>query len=324
MKIVVPFYPIDVKGKEDYFKLAADVTGGEMVSVTGKSNLEIIKKITGEDVHAHGRGFPFPESCGIFAKKSIYTPHFNTIGQTWWTRKARRIVFNRYNKIIALTKYAKNNFIKEGIDSKKIEVLPLPVDFDFFSKNRDGKKFRKKFDLGNEKFVLAVGARGVKNPKVIIDACQKVGIKLVFAGHKNPKDIKKGFEWLLPPKLANLDNVIFTGLLSREEMRGAFSSATIFANSSDYESFGLAVYESAAAGLPMCLPKIGTFDLFNNCALFHNSKNSNELANNIEKYIDDKNLFNKNKKGAKRISKNFNYPIVRKMHEKFYQEAGVI
>src|SRR2546428_8867011 len=102
MKIIVPFYPIDIKGKEDYFKLCADITGGEIVTAQNKKSTDIIKKIRGEKIHAHGRGFPFPESCSLFAKKSVYTPHMNTIGHKRFVRVARRIIFNKYGKIIAL------------------------------------------------------------------------------------------------------------------------------------------------------------------------------------------------------------------------------
>ena len=173
--------------------------------------------------------------------------------------------------------------------------------------------------------VVAVGAREIKNPLILADACEMVGAKLVVTGHATARDIKPGFEWLLPPKkLFDKKNVIFTGLLNQNEMRQIFSEANVFVNSSREESFCLAAYEAAANGVPLCLPKIETFEVFKNSALFHNPYNSNQLAKNIELLLENKSTRTKNTKQAKRIAKEFEYKKVRKLHEEFYAENGFL
>ena len=145
MKIVVNFYPIDILEKEDYFKLGADITDGEIIPVIGNNFLSIARKISGKNIHAHGRGFPFPEISCLFAKKSVYTPHYNHIGSTKKGKFLRKLILNNYTKIIAQTEYGKRNYIRDGIDQKKIEVLPIAVDYKYFSNPTGGDEFRKKF-----------------------------------------------------------------------------------------------------------------------------------------------------------------------------------
>lgn len=327
MKHVVPFYPVICQTpKEDFFRIGFDITGGEIVSVKNYSFFQIISKIWNQDVHAHGRGFPFPELCSIFAKKSVYTPHNNTIGKSWWTRFFRRLIFNKYDKIICQTEFGKRSFIKEGIDRKKILVIPSAVDYEFFSKPKDGNEFRRKYGLQkNEPFALSIGIRPLKNPDVIAEACQKAGIKSVMVGALNKEDLVKGwrmhhgFEWYLPKKsLLERDNVIFVGQIASHELLKAFDAATIFINSSDYESFGIAVYEAAAAGLPLCLPNYGSFEIFKDAALFHNCKNSDQLASNILKYLGDANLRKRNGRKGQKIAKQFDHKIIKAKFERFY------
>ena len=330
-KVVVPF-PVkhhNVDPKEDYFELCRDVTNGEMVSAMGEGTFSLIKKIKGENVHAHGRGLMFPELSAFFAKKSVYTPHNNHLGASKTTQIFRKFIFNRYDYIAAQTEYGKRNYISQGVKPEKIVLLPIPINFELFSNTSGGKEFREKYGLGDEPFVLCINARNTKNPEIIIEACKKIGIKVVFVGHKTSKDIDPGFEWLLPDKnvleMEN-ENVIFTGKLPISELIGALDAANIYVNSSDDggECFSLVVYEAAAAGVPLCLPDFGLFENFENAALFHGNHDSDKLAENIQKYLDDSSLGRINSDNAKKIAKKVDYPIVRKMYEEFYKKIGFI
>jgi glycosyltransferase involved in cell wall biosynthesis len=323
VKIVVPFYPIDIKKEQDYFKICADVTGGEVFPVEGKSFSDIARELRGNSIHAHGRGFPFPEMSSMFSHRSVYTPHFNNIGSRYLTKSFRRLVFNRYEKIIALTEYGRRGLVKDGIDSRKIVVMPIPVDYRFFSKPSGGKSFRKKFNLGNEPFVLASDARDVKNPRIIIDACRKVGVRLVYIGGLSRKELR--YEWRVPHKdVLESKGVVFTGRLEPREVLQALDAASVFVNSSKYESFCLGAYEAAASGVPMCLPDIGTFDVFHGSALFHKNTDHKQLANNITIYMEDKNLRSNNSNKAKKVAKEYEYEKVKKLYEEFYERIGYI
>ncbi|MBN3037054.1 MAG: glycosyltransferase, partial [Candidatus Diapherotrites archaeon] len=193
---VVPFYPIPVPPKEDFFKLGLDLTGGELVSVKGKSSLSVLMKIWGKDVHAHGRGFPFPEACGWVARKSIYTPHNDTIGSNPLTRFVRRLLFNTYDYIVAQTEYNKEQLVRDGVKEAKILVMPTPVDYTFFASGtkKEGESFRKKHGIKkNEKVAVAVGIRPLKNPLVIAEACERAGFKAVMLGATREEELAKAW-----------------------------------------------------------------------------------------------------------------------------------
>lgn len=329
MKIVVNFYPIGLRPKDDYFKICADVAGGEIFSIFGKSNSEIAKSLWGEKVHAHGRGLPFPESSCLFANRKMYTAHFNVVGISKKSSILRARLWNRYEKVIALTNYAKKNFLREGISPNKVEVLPLPIDFDYYSKARGGEKFRKKLGLEKrEPFVLVVGLRKGKNIDMIAKACDLAGVKCVMVGPKSKSEVKPGFEWLLPEDDQFLDreNIIFTGKISDSDLLGAINAATIYANSSDhtFECFSLVTYQCACAGVPLCLPDFGVFDAFKGAALFHNNRDHHQLAENIKEYVGNRKLMARNSKKVKDVARNFDYEKVKKLYEEFYERIGYI
>ncbi len=323
--------------KEDFFSICADSAGGSILSVKGKSSLSVARSIWRKNVHAQGRGFPFPELACLFARKSIYSPHNDTLGARWYTRAVRRFIYNRYYIIVSQTEYGRQNLIRQGVRSEKIKVLPIPVDYGFFSKPSGGESFRKKHRLGKEPFALVVGVRPVKNPDIILEACRIAGIKAILVGPCKAEDANKiwkdkGVNWYLPDeKLLSHKNAVFVGQLSADELRDAMSAATMFINSSDYESFGLAAYEAAAAGLPLCLPKyepasagnqsFGTFEGFRGCALFHKPKDADALANNIEKYLLDARLKKRNGRQAKGVAVGFDHTRVKRLYEKFYLES---
>jgi glycosyltransferase involved in cell wall biosynthesis len=321
-------YPIVAQTeKEDFIKICKDAGGGEILSVKKLGHWGTLKRIWRKDVHSNGRGFPFPEMCTFFARRSIYTPYSDTLGMKWWTRATRRFIFNRYDKIVCMTRYGQRNIIKEGINPKKTVYLPLPVDCDYFSKASGGDRFRKKHGLGkNEPFVLMVGIRPVKNSDIVVEACEKAGVRAVLVGPYKRAELEAtwkggGFEWYLPPeRVLKSKSAVFAGQIKGKELLEALDAATIFVNSSDHECFGLAVYEAASAGVPLCLPDYGSFEVFKGHALFHNSRDSEQLSKNILKYLGSKELRKKNGKKAAETAKKYNYPTVRKMYDRFYKE----
>ena len=280
-------------------------------------------------MHAHGRGFPFPELSVLFAKKSIYTPFNDKLGQKRWTKIIRRVIFSRYEKILCQTEYGRKSLVNEGLDPKKVIVIPMPVDYDYFSKPSGGKGFRKKHNLGNDPFVITVGIRPMKRPDVIAKACELAGMKAVLVGPYTKSDAERAWkgeaDWYLPPKeVIENDNVVLTGQLNAREMLAAFDAATIYAHSSLYEGFGIAVYEAASAGIPLCLPDYGTFDSFNGHSLRHKFDNPGQLSSNIKKYLNNPRLRLTNGKLAAQTARKFNYPVVKAMYDDLYKSLNFV
>ena len=166
----------------------------------------------------------------------------------------------------------------------------------------------------------------MKNPDVILEACRIAGIKAVMVGPYKIDDANKtwkgsDFGWYLPPhEILSHPNAVFVGQLAAKEVRDAMSGASMFINSSNFESFGLAVYEAAAAGLPLCLPNLGTFDSFRRCALFHEPRDAEGLANNMKHYIKNKKKGNTFSSAARKVAKKLDYPELLKEYKSFYDE----
>jgi len=331
LKVLVPFYPHYASTeKADYFKIATDIANGEIVTTDKNSFFQIIRKIWRQDVHGHGRGFPFPQIACFFANKSIYTFHNNFIGQKWHATILRRFIFNHYDKIVVQSEFAMKNYISQGIKSDKLTLIPLPIDYKYYSENKgDGKEFRKRFGIGpDEPFAFSIGTSYHKNPEIIVEACKLAKIKLVIAGYKDKMQAKLvygGFK--MGKEIAeDTNNVIFTGHLRGPDFLSAFDATTVYVNSSDEdgEAMGSAVFEAASAGVPLCVPDYGTFDTFKESALFHKNHVAEELAANIKKYMSNPDLRKTNGEKARMVASNYDYTIIRKQYEDLYKSLGII
>ena len=91
-----------------------------------------------------------------------------------------------------------------------------------------------------------------------------------------------------------------------------------------FRSFGIAVYEAASAGVPLCLPDYGTFDIFKGSALFSGNHNPEKLAENIKKYLAEPELRKSNSEKAKIISSAFDYETVKKQYADLYKKTRII
>lgn len=329
MKVLVPFYPLYVSTeREDYFKLCAEITGGDIIPSRNRPAFGIIKKIVRQNVHAQGDGFPFPLLAPLFAKRTVYSFVNNYIGHKWYAVLVRRFLLNMCDIVVVNSEYNRNNFIRQGIKEEKLKILPYPADYEYFSKPEGGEKFREKFGIGrDEKFAMTIGMGYHKNPEIIAEACKKAGIRLVIAGFRNKHESGERYPgFRASDAVGNYNNVIVTGYLSKEELLGAYDSASVYVNSSDSdgEVFAIAVYDAAGAGVPLCLPDYGTFDVFRGSALFHGNHDSGKLSENIRRYMNDSKLAEENAKNAKIIAGKYDAANVRKQFEQLYREIGFV
>lgn len=111
-----------------------------------------------------------------------------------------------------------------------------------------GRAFRDRHGLGDEPFVLAVGAlTREKRTAMIIDAMRQMPAPptLVLCGDGPLRS-------RLEEQAAVLGvPVRFLGLLPREELRGAYNAASAMAHACAVETFGLSVLEAMACGTPV-------------------------------------------------------------------------
>jgi len=192
--------------------------------------------------------------AAFFGRKTIFIGHQNEMPKKKWQRLGLGFLMKHFDICRATTPGDKENMMAMGVKEENIRMIPLSIDIDFWKEGSD----EKEFDV-----ISTVNIREQKNADVIKAACKKAGASVVFVG--------KNFTSL---------DIETTGRVSVEKVRDYLHKSKVFVNSSTTEGMCLAVYEAAAAQLPLCLPNLLTFAHFN--AKFHDPRDVDQLAENIQ------------------------------------------
>jgi glycosyltransferase involved in cell wall biosynthesis len=191
-------------------------------------------------VQAHG-------SIGTYFQKGLLKKVFDTfIG--------RRILKNAA-KVLAVTPFEADQYLRMGVDKSRIEVVPHGIDLAEYDAPVDKSEFRKKYGLGTgQKIILFLGRiNKIKGLDLFVEAFSMLlqknkNIKLVIAG---PDD---GYLPALKRHVTELkliDDVLFTGPLYNREKLAAYLSSDICVLPSSYEIFGITILEAWACGKPV-------------------------------------------------------------------------
>ena len=96
------------------------------------------------------------------------------------------------------------------------------------------------------------------------------------------------------------DKVIFTGPIKNHQLHKYYQTHQVYINTTSYESFGVAVMEAAACGIPTVSNKVGEIPY-----IWQNEKNILLVnCNNIEEYVKHITTIFENKKLSEDLSKN--------------------
>ncbi|MBI3034054.1 glycosyltransferase family 4 protein [Candidatus Woesearchaeota archaeon] len=355
---IVPEYPmrLGMNEKEDYFYWPAKLMMDKGYKVEfftlkkkNKPSKEVFNNITVRRfssplsllvhlffqrgvklIHAHLRPFtPSLFAALLFNKRRIITPHSYILGSSRLIAELSIFLFKRFDKIIALTPYEKGIYLKKGIPSDKVFLLPHPVDYEFYSKKISGKEtVRKKWKINKNTFVVisVANIRKFKRMETLLNA-----FKIFNAEVINSKLIIVGEDQLYKERAPSLNdmieqfgvkNVILTGFQSHNSVRSILNISDVFVNTSDNETQCLAVYEAACVPVPLCLSEIGSFTgIFRDSALYHKYYDFEKLAANLSSYYNDTKLRKKNSQSAKKLMRLWNFSAIKKKMEKLYDEV---
>ena len=142
-----------------------------------------------------------------------------------------------------------DQLVEKGFDREKLYVMPRGVDLERFSPEKRDENFWTQFCLGGGfKFFYAGRISKEKNLENLLDAFRTLNgdsdfnAQLILAGDGPHLDeLKKEY--------AN-EHIIFTGRLDGEELARAYAGADFFVFPSLTDTFGNAVLEAHASGLP--------------------------------------------------------------------------
>ena len=239
----------------------------------------VVQKVKGryDAIHCHDwltvkAGVALKEKYGVPLILSVHSTEYDRSGWIYpndWFINIEREGMEKADKIIAVSHFTKQVIVeKYGIDPNKIAVVHNAV-----------------YPLGQgekRNLVLFLGRLTIqKGAEFFLRAARKVldheQTTFVVAGMGDmfPKLIKEAIH------LGIANKVIFTGLLTEEEVKHIYRIASVYVMPSVSEPFGITALEAISAGTPTIVSKTaGVAEAFNNC-LRVDFWDTDEMANKI-------------------------------------------
>lgn len=201
----------------------------------------------------------------------IYTAHTNYSDYRHYVRggwvipegavhKAVSIFTNRLSATIAPSqKIAK--LLQDYGTYRRVVVLPTGVKESRLSGSRS--TFKQRYQLGRHRVALYLG-RITKEKRIefLITAfatAKKRGLentRLVLVGDGPYADTLKKLAY----ELGVVDDIVFTGFLSGQDLADAYAAADIFCHASLSETQGMTLLEASAYGVPLLICRDGAYD----------------------------------------------------------------
>jgi len=243
-------------------------------------------------IHAHSRFL----KAGLLAneiKKSYNIPYLITEHSSFlFKNKFPRNIINSLNNvyenaslIIAVSQTLINTINTKINCATKIVLIPNILDDKF-----EDLVINEKKEISNFKFVNVGSLLPIKNHKLLIDAfkliCNK-NIELTIVGNGPLLNELKRYSTKIP-------NILFKGSLSNNEVLETLTNSHAFILSSNNETFGVAIIEALACGLPVISTKSGgpEFIITKTNGLLVENNNPISLSNAMLELIKNYNIYN--------------------------------
>lgn len=231
------------------------------------------------------------------------------------------------NAIIAPATAIKNYLSDHGV-RVPIEIIPSGISVALYAKDSGSREsIRAKYKISPDDIVLITASRITKEKNIgfLIEA-----FAVIRKTDKNAKLLIAG-DGVEKPRLERMvknlhleNDVIFTGLASKEQIMDLYDASDIFVFASLTETQGLVVAEAMASGLPAVTIKAsGVEDMIQsgvNGILTENSLD--DFTKSVLKVINDNDLRKKMAAQAQIDSKNFSIEIWIEKIVKFYQKLA--
>lgn len=230
-------------------------------------------------------------------------------GATWWVHIFKyylKFFYNLADTIIAVSPATKESLIKLGV-KRPIVVISNTIDTAKYKIATDKKaEIRQSLDLPLDKFIVV--GNGQIQPRKRFDTFLKMAKKLP----------NTQFIWVggIPFKLAGSDyvslsrqikkapkNLLVSGVVSLSKARLFMQASDLMFMPSMQETFGLAIIEGAASGLPVLVRNIHDYDAtFSDYVAKGEEDNFKEL---IEKFQKDTAFYKEYQTKAKALAKRY-------------------
>ena len=153
--------------------------------------------------------YSFPK--GVYKEQKLEKRHLFFFGK--FKNYIIKYILNEADLIFPISKWMEEDLINENIPKSKMMPLPMGVNPDLFSVNKNGSNIRDKYCLNKSQIILYIGTMDeLRQLSKIIHAFAKVrkyksNVKLLMVGDGNDKlNLEK-----LADDLGIKDDVVFTG-----------------------------------------------------------------------------------------------------------------
>lgn len=216
---------------------------------------------------------------------------------------------------IAISDVTKKKLLEQGVGENKMTKIPCGVEV---------KEFEMKVKKANPSTIISisrlVGYKNIKDLLLAFALLLKKGyilkLKIIGSGPKKRELIR------LAKAIKILHNTQFIENLPRKRLILELKSSKIFCLPSSVEGFGISVIEAAAARIPYVISNIKVFkEITKNGkgGLIFKLGDICDLANNVERFLKDENLYSQKHKELKELTKLYNWKDISNETLKVYK-----
>ena len=241
----------------------------------------------------------------------IYPKHYPSGVKGWIKFQINKYLIKKYvDRIITISETSKKDICRFlGVKPEIVDVIYLAPKA-VIEKIKQGdwvNDIRKRYNLPKEFVLFDHGVNYNKNLPTLIRACKTAKIPLAIVG-KETENIGKLD--LTHPELSHLKGVDFSeviklGFVSDEDLNKLFNIATIYAQPSYYEGFGMPVLEAMVVGCPVIASKTQALvEIGGNACLYFDPYSVEDLVKKIKMFLNNEKLrSNFVKRGFEQVKK---------------------
>lgn len=232
-----------------------------------------------------------------------------------------RWFYNRANLVIAVSPYTKKELLRLGV-KRPIVVLPNSIDTDQYKNTQTEKRrCRRELGLSDDKFIII--GNGQIQPRKRFDTFINIADKLpdvqfIWIGGIPFKAAGAGYAKLSHQMKHAPDNVLITDVISLERARLYMKTGDLMFMPSTQETFGLAIIEGAACGMPVIVRNIHDYDAtFGDLVTRSDEKDFAEL---IRRFMVDDDLYTDGQRKSKQLAEKYGSKTIGKQLMKLYRQ----
>jgi glycosyltransferase involved in cell wall biosynthesis len=292
-ELLTYIFPALAKAIQLHKKKNYDINHTHFIIPTGITSY-LLKKITGLPyvITSHGSDVP------------NYNPDRFKIGHKFIGPVWKKIIDNSEG-ITTPSEYLKGLILKKYNNPNKIEVIPNGIKID-----EETKKDKQK------KILYAGRLLERKGVQYIIEAIKNLDLK----GYKFEIIGDGPYRKELEQKAKEIENILFKGWISQEELKEIYEESEIFVIPSTQESFGMVIAEAMEKNMAViCGKGSACEEVIGKTGIAINPKSSNEIRNALKFYINNPKEKEKAMKfGRERVTKLFNIKKITSQYIEVY------